>query len=165
MTNRSKYYIVFAMKKEGKKINRAELDEKTRWFEGRCREIGLKVTPQRVAVYKELLRTNEHPSAEMLHRKVRKLFPSISLDTVNRTLLTLAEIGAAFVVEGSGEPKRFDAGPKSHQHFKCVKCKRIIDFHHKPFDNIPVPKVLNRRFTVLRKTVYFEGVCDLCAGK
>ena len=165
MTNRSKYYIVFAMKKEGKKINRAELDEKTRWFEGRCREVGLKVTPQRVAIYKELLRTNEHPSAEALHRKIRRLFPSISLDTVNRTLLTLAETGAAFVVEGSGDPKRFDGELESHQHFKCVKCKRIIDFRHKPFDNIPIPKVLNRRFTILRKTVYFEGICDLCAGK
>lgn len=165
MTNRSKYYIVFAMKKEGKKISCAELDEKTHWFEGRCREIGLRVTPQRIAIYKELLRTNEHPSAEMLHGKVRKLFPSISLDTVNRTLLTLSEIGAAFVVEGSGDAKRFDGVLESHQHFKCIKCKRIIDFHHKPFDNIPIPKVLNRRFTILRKTVYFEGICDLCAGK
>ena len=162
MTNRSKYYIVFAMKKEGKKINRAELDEKTRWFEGRCREIGLKVTPQRVAIYRELLRTDEHPSAEMLHRKVRGLLPSISLDTVNRTLLTLAEIGAASVVEGSGEPKRFDGGPESHQHFKCVKCRRIIDFHYKPFDNIPTPKGISKKFTVLKKTVYLEGICDLC---
>jgi Fur family peroxide stress response transcriptional regulator len=153
------------MRKKNKKINYTELDEKTRWFEDRCREIGLRVTPQRVAIYRELLRTDEHPSAEVLCRRVRRLLPSVSLDTVNRTLLTLAEIGAAFVVEGSGEPKRFDARPGSHQHFKCVKCKRIVDFRHKPFDNIPVPKTLSRRFTVLRKTVYFEGICDLCAGK
>lgn len=153
------------MKEEGKKINCAELDEKTHWFESRCREIGLKVTPQRVAIYRELLRTNEHPSAEMLHRKVRRLLPTISLDTVNRTLLTLAEIGAAFVVEGTGDPKRFDGELESHQHFRCVKCKRIIDFRHKPFNDIPVPKTLSRRFTILRKTVYFEGMCDLCNGK
>ena len=90
------------------------------------------------------------------------LFPSISLDTVNRTLLTLAETGAAFVVEGSGDPKRFDGELESHQHFKCVKCKRIIDFHYKPFDNIPTPKGISKKFTVLKKTVYFEGICDLC---
>jgi Fur family peroxide stress response transcriptional regulator len=153
------------MNKKSNRIRCSGLDEKVRWFEGRCREIGLKVTPQRVAIYRELLKTDEHPSAEVLHRKVKRLFPSISLDTVNRTLLTLAEIGAAFVVEGSGEPKRFDAGQKSHQHFRCVKCKRIIDFRHKPFDNIPVPKTLTRRFTILRKTVCFEGICDLCRGK
>ena len=162
MTNSSRYYIVFAMKKKNRETSSAELDEKTRWFEGRCRGIGLKVTPQRVAVYRELLKTNKHPSAEMLHRKVKRPFPNISLDTVNRTLLTLADIGVVFVVEGSGAPKRFDGEPQSHQHFKCVKCKRIIDFHHKPFDNIRLPTEISKKFTVLRKTVYLEGVCDLC---
>jgi Fur family peroxide stress response transcriptional regulator len=76
--------------------------------------------------------------------------------------LTLAEVGAAFVVEGSGDVKRYDGSLENHQHFKCVKCKRIIDFHHKPFDSIAVPKSLDEKYTVLRKTVYFEGFCDLC---
>jgi Fur family peroxide stress response transcriptional regulator len=150
------------MKRKPKEISSSELDEKTRWFEGRCREIGLKVTPQRVAIYRELLKTNEHPSAETLYRKVKKLLPSISLDTVNRTLLALADIGVVFVVEGSGDPKRFDGGLQSHQHFKCVKCKRIIDFHHKPFDNVRLPVGISKKFTVLRSTVYLEGVCSLC---
>jgi Fur family peroxide stress response transcriptional regulator len=150
------------MKKPANKISRAEQDDKIHWFTGRCREAGLRVTPQRVAIYRELVKTDEHPSAEMLYEKVREIFPSISLDTVNRTLLTLSEIGVAFVVDGSGDAKRFDAGLEEHQHFKCVRCKRIIDFHHKPFDNIKLPPEISKRFTVLRKTVYAEGICDLC---
>ena len=143
-------------------ISSVELDRKTDWFANHCRQMGLKVTPQRIAVYRELLKTEEHPSAELLHKKVKKIFPSISLDTVNRTLLTLNDIGAAFVVEGSGDAKRYDAGSNEHQHFKCVKCKRIIDFHHKPFDNIKLPAYIDRKFKVLRKTVYVEGICDMC---
>ena len=131
-------------------------------FQGRCREAGLKITPQRMAVYKVLVQSKQHPSAEMVFREVRKVIPNISLDTVNRTLLTLAEIGAASIVEGSGDVKRFDGCLETHQHFKCVKCRRIFDFHYKPFDNIPVPKNISRRFTVLKKTVYLEGVCDVC---
>ena len=115
-----------------------------------------------MAIYKTLIESKEHPSADMVYRRVRKTFPNISLDTVNRTLLTLAEIGAAFTVEGSGDVKRFDGNLQSHQHFKCLKCKRIIDFHHKPFDDIPLPKKISRKFTILRKTVYLEGLCDLC---
>lgn len=145
--------------------NRDELKKKMDAFRAKCREVGLKVTPQRMAVYKTLFESKEHPSADSVYRKVRKVLPSISLDTVNRTLLTLSEIGVAFIVEGSGEPKRFDGNLQSHQHFKCVKCNRIIDFYHKPFENIPIPKTLKEKFTVLRKTVYFEGVCDLCGGK
>ena len=120
------------------------------------------MTPQRIAIYRELVKTNEHPSAEMLCEKVREVFPSISLDTVNRTLLTLNDIGAAFIVEGSGDAKRFDGGLDEHQHFKCVKCKRVIDFSHAPFNNIEVPQEMEEMFVVLRKSVYLEGICDLC---
>jgi Fur family peroxide stress response transcriptional regulator len=145
-----------------KKINSIELDEKTRQFTSQCREASLKITPQRIAIYRKLLQTDEHPSAEMLYEKVKKTFPSISLDTVNRTLLTLNKIGAAFTVVGSGDAKRFDGGLHEHQHFRCLKCKRIVDFHHKPFDNIKLPANIKKKFKVLRKTVYLEGICDLC---
>jgi len=150
------------MRKQNETTNRAEPEKRTSWFVEQCRVNGLKVTPQRVAIYEALVDTDEHPSAETLHRKIRKLYPRISLDTVNRTLLTLAEIGAAFVVEGSGDARRFDGRAGKHQHFKCVKCNRIVDFHHKVFDRIKVPADIRKRFRVLRKTVYLEGICDMC---
>ncbi len=138
------------------------IEESMEALRSQCRETGLKITPQRMAVYKVLIESTEHPSAEVVFRQVRKTFPSISLDTVNRTLLTLSDIGAAFVVEGSGDAKRFDANLKNHQHFKCLKCKRIIDFHHEAFDAIDIPENLMPACTVLKKTVYLEGYCDRC---
>ena len=143
-------------------MSRGEIDKKVVGFVDRCRASGRKLTSQRLAVYRELVRSDDHPSAEMLHRKVKKSSPSISLDTVNRTLLTLYEMGEASIVEGSGDPKRFDAGLEKHQHFRCIQCKRIIDFHHKPFDEIKIPAIISRQFTVLRKTIYLEGICDQC---
>ena len=141
-----------------------ELKDKLDAFQVRCREAGLKVTPQRMAVYKVLIETDEHPSAEMVCQKVKRQFPNISLDTVNRTLLTLNEIGAAFIVEGSGDAKRFDGNLVQHQHFKCLKCKRIIDLFVTPIGEIKVPSSL-KNCTVLKKTVYFEGICDSCQKK
>ena len=131
-------------------------------FTIKCRQAGLKVTPQRLAVYRALVNTSEHPSAEAVYQQVRQTMPNISLDTVNRTLLTLSEVGAAFIVEGTGEVRRFDANLENHQHFRCVKCRRIVDFCHEPFDEMQVPKELNDKYKVLRKTVYFEGICDRC---
>jgi Fur family peroxide stress response transcriptional regulator len=122
--NKDELGVMYSMSEHSGKVN---LKDKMEAFQVKCRGAGLRITPQRIAVFKALVESKEHPSAEMLHRKMRNIFPSISLDTVNRTLLTLVEIGAAFVVEGSGEPKRFDGGLKNHQHFKCVKCRRIID--------------------------------------
>ena len=150
------------MNKKSITMNRGEIDKKVRGFMDRCRESGRKVTSPRVTIYRELVRSKDHPSAEMLHRRIKKSSPSISLDTVNRTLLTLYEMGEASIVEGSGDPKRFDGGMEKHQHFRCMKCKRIIDFHHKPFDEIKIPVGIIKKFTVLRKTIYLEGICDRC---
>ncbi|MBN1973394.1 MAG: transcriptional repressor [Sedimentisphaerales bacterium] len=150
------------MIKENYTINSAELEKKTEWFIGKCREKGLKVTPQRLAIYRELMKTDEHPSAEMMYNKLRQDYPGISLDTVNRTLITLHEMGAANIVEGSGDSKRYDCNMDEHQHFKCIKCKKIYDFHHKPFDDIKLPPNINKKFKILRKTVYLEGICDIC---
>lgn len=132
------------------------------WFIGLCRSSGLRVTPQRIAIYQELAGSEKHPSAEMLYESLKPNMPTLSFDTVNRTLLTFSQIGAAFIVEGSGDARRFDAGLEKHQHFKCVKCKRIVDFHHEPFDEIELPSGVAEKFTVLRKTVYLEGICDTC---
>lgn len=131
-------------------------------FERLCRSAGLKVTPQRLVVYKALSESVDHPSADSVYRRVKNDMPNISFDTVNRTLLKLAEVGAAFIVEGSGDVKRFDGNMDSHQHFKCVKCKKIFDFHYKPFDDIELPAVIENKFKILRKTVYLEGLCSDC---
>jgi Fur family peroxide stress response transcriptional regulator len=162
LTNRNYSYIVLTMNKEDYTINSDELARKTEWFISRCRQTGLKVTPQRLAIYHELLKTDEHPSAEIMYNKIKKEFPNISLDTVNRTLMTLSDIGAANIVEGSGDARRFDGSLDEHQHFKCIKCKKIIDFHHKPFDVIKIPKYISKKYKILKKTVYLEGICDSC---
>jgi Fur family peroxide stress response transcriptional regulator len=137
-------------------------DQKLGEFEERCRQHGLKITPQRVAVYKALVSMDTHPTAEEVCHQVRAQFANISLDTVNRTLHTLSEIGAAFVVEGTGQPRRFDGGLHDHQHFLCIKCGKVIDFHHEPFDNIDLPDELQGQFQIMRKTVYLEGLCGTC---
>lgn len=131
-------------------------------FETLCRKEKLKITPQRIAVYKALLSSEDHPTAEEVYRQVRQDLSNISLDTVNRTLHTLTEIGAAYVVEGTGQPRRYDGGLEDHQHFRCMKCGSIIDFHYEPFDDLHIPEQLGKECTVLRKTVYFEGVCNSC---
>jgi Fur family peroxide stress response transcriptional regulator len=150
---------------QGIKTRRSNREDKFDVFVQNCRHNGLKITPQRMAVYKTLLESKEHPSAEMVWAYVRHMFPGISLDTVNRTLLTLAEIGSASLVEGSGDARRYDGDLGNHQHFKCIKCKKVFDFHYPPFDDIKVPASIAAKFKILRKTVYLEGICDSCRGK
>ena len=131
-------------------------------FREKCKSNNLRITPQRTIIYQELLSSKEHPSADVIFKKVRKTFPEISFDTVNRTVLTFAKIGIINIVEGYGDSKRFDPDINNHHHFRCIKCGSIIDFHNKPYDNLKVPEEIENQFTVLRKKVYIEGICTKC---
>ena len=134
-------------------------------FYRRSKENGLKITPQRTAIYQELLKAKDHPSADVIYRRLVKKIPNISFDTVNRTLAIFSRIGITNVVEGYGQPKRFDPDMNIHHHFRCVQCDTIIDFHNKAYDNITVPQEIQRQFTVWNKKVVLEGLCNKCKKK
>jgi Fur family peroxide stress response transcriptional regulator len=139
-------------------IKNASMD----FFRKKCKENNLKVTPQRSVIYEELLKSKDHPNAEVLFNRVKNIFPDISLDTVNRTLLTFSEIGMVNIVEGYGDPRRFDPDIENHHHFRCVNCNAIIDFDYKSYDKIKVPEKINKKFMVLNKKVLLEGYCNKC---
>ena len=132
------------------------IEERLLSFEGICREHGLSITPQRVAIYKELISSAEHPSAVTIFNKVRKYYSNISLDTVNRTLLTFHKIGLAKVVESSGDPKRFDPNLEPHHHFRCISCGEIVDFRDESYDALEIPAEIKEKFVVLEKKVHLE---------
>lgn len=134
-------------------------------FEEICREHGLNVTPQRAAIYKELISSKEHPSAVAILAQVRQTFPNISLDTVNRTLLTFHKIGLARVVESSGDPKRFDPNLEPHHHFRCVSCGTIVDFEHEEYDRLAIPPEIAEKHLIQEKVVHLKGICGVCRKK
>jgi len=132
------------------------------FYREKCKENNLKVSPQRIVIYKELLKSKDHPNAEVLFNRVKNIFPDISLDTVNRTLLTFSKIGIVSIVEGYGEPRRYDPDIENHHHFRCVNCNNIIDFDYSPYENINAPEKINKEFIVLNKKVLLEGYCNKC---
>jgi Fur family peroxide stress response transcriptional regulator len=135
------------------------------FFIAKCKQHNLKITPQRTAIYSQLSGSKNHPSADLIFQEVKKLFPNISLDTVNRTLITFSEIGIVDVVEGHGNPRRFDPDKKSHHHFYCIRCGGITDIYNKKYDNLKIVEEIEQGFIVLSKRVVLNGICDKCAGK
>jgi len=135
------------------------------FFREKCRQHNLNITPQRVVIYKELIKSKNHPDSEDIFRRIRSIFPEISLDTVYRTLSKFAEIGLVNLVEGYGEAKRYDPNTNNHHHFRCRKCNMIYDFHDESYNNLKIPRAFRKNFMVTNVKIILEGTCDKCAKK
>ena len=127
-----------------------------------CKKNRLKITPQRIAVYRELMRSHGHPTADDVYQAMKEDFSNISYDTVNRTLHSLAVIGVIDAVESPGGPRRFDPNTRCHHHLYCIKCGKIIDFFSRACDDLPIPETIGDDFTVLSKRVVIKGICKNC---
>lgn len=134
-------------------------------FYSKCRENGLKVTPQRVFIYQELLKATDHPSIDEIYQRVKKSLPNISFDTVYRTAMSLFEIGIVDIVEGHSGSRRFDANIARHHHFICLKCHKIIDFDSEYYDQVTIPEELQKRFKIISQKIMLEGICDECSQR
>lgn len=130
-----------------------------------CKKFGLKITPQRCALYRELVHSKNHPTADEMYQIVRKEFTNISYDTVNRALLTFAEIGLVDVVKTKRGPRRFDPAMDNHHHFHCMNCGKIVDFYSDDYDNLGIPDNIQDDFTVFSKRVVLNGICKQCRKK
>jgi Fur family transcriptional regulator, peroxide stress response regulator len=130
----------------------------------RCRDAGLNVTPQRLAIYRALLEAEDHPSPEDLHRRVRPSMPSLSLATVYKALDTLQRLGVVEEVHVSGDTKRFDANPERHHHLICRRCQRVLDFYDAGLDAIAPPRRV-QNFVPHRVSVQVVGLCGSCAKR
>ena len=53
----------------------------------------IKVTPQRMAVYSILKKTDAHPNVEMSYQKLIPDYPAMSLATVYKTVDILKKVG------------------------------------------------------------------------
>ncbi|MBW1744591.1 MAG: transcriptional repressor [Deltaproteobacteria bacterium] len=139
--------------------------DRLRTFETRCRREGLKLTHQRLEIFRELASTYDHPSANTIYQRVQTRIPTISLDTVYRTLLTFEDCGLVARVPAFDDQARFDADLSPHQHLACTECKRVEDLHWEGFNDIEPPPKTEEWGDIKSKHVVLRGICKACLKK
>jgi len=134
-------------------------------FEAAIRRAGVRRTPQRIEIFREVAGTSDHPDIERIFRRVRKKMPAVSLDTVYRTLGLFAELGLVTTVRPLNHRARFDANASDHHHFVCTRCGAILDFEHADFDTLSIPEAAAILGRVESRKVELRGVCAGCQRK
>ena len=130
-----------------------------------CEETGIKLTHQRLEIFKEIMSAYDHPSAEVIHRRLREKLPTIAIDTVYRTLATFDELGIVKKLQVMGEGALFDANLDWHHHFVCTRCKGVEDIYWPEFDNSLLPEEAGRMGQVQSRHLELRGICNRCLMK
>jgi Fur family peroxide stress response transcriptional regulator len=143
----------------------AELARQVERFQDACRAAGVKLTHQRLEIFREVVTSHEHPDADAVYRAVRQRMPTVSLDTVYRTLALLHELGFLSTLGSHRESVRYDANLTPHHHFVCVRCGMARDFVEPDLESLGVPAAVREFGTVAEMHLEVRGLCAACAKK
>jgi len=134
------------------------VDELTTLF----RDRGLRVTPQRQAIFRLLHGNDGHPTVESLYDAARTEMPTISLKTVYQTVHDLEAMGQVSLLDlGTGSVRVDPNVEHAHHHLICTECGKVRDLPV-DFPGLRVPPRLRDGFTVSAVEVNFRGRCGDC---
>lgn len=122
---------------------------------------GLRITPQRFAVYANLLERQDHPTADQILNDLNQDAPTSSQATVYLSLQTLRDAGLVREVLLEQGVCRYDANVEPHHHFQCKCCGKIEDIDWDAFEGLSFRK-LRAGLKVHSYEVTVNGICDRC---
>lgn len=129
----------------------------------KLRASGLKLTPQRIAVVRELMGDLSHPTAQELFERLRKEQPTMSFATVYNTLDALLGAGLCHARALSPGATRFDPNMIAHDHAVCDDCGAILDIAASELEPSPKARVIVPGFAVRAVEQVYRGSCARCA--
>ena len=144
------------------KSEQTRSEQRLEHMKAALRRAGVKLTPQRLEIFRELTGTEAHPDAETLFRAVQQRMPTVSVDTVYRTLWMLHDLGLVTTLGPRGSGVRFDANLDRHHHYVCVRCGLVRDFDSEELDGLSVPGAVTQLGSIVDTQVEVRGLCTTC---
>lgn len=94
----------------------------------KLRELGYRLTPQRVMIVDAIENSDHHISAEEIYSQVIARYPHMNISTIYRTMDLLKKLGLVTETNlGEGRVRYHSADKGHHHHLVCQKCGKIID--------------------------------------
>lgn len=128
----------------------------------KCRDQGMRITPQRIMILRQLLGNRNHPTAEEIYRSVCRIYPNVSLATIYNTLNMLIELGEINELNACNGNRRFDPNLHPHDHAVCVTCGRVFDVARYHSNGTEV-LAMGKSFDVDSLETFYRGKCWICS--
>ncbi len=129
----------------------------------RLKQLGIRLTPQRLAIAEVVVNSGDHPSVKEIFERVKAFFPYVTLATVYSTLDVLER--AAIVRELPFQRQsRYDANLSPHANLVCVSCGAVVDADvgQKLVAELKNTLEQETKFEVASQRVDFYGYCSRC---
>jgi len=128
------------------------------------RQEGLKWTPEREKVLKEVFTTEGHFEAEELAYRLRKKGSRVSKATVYRTLPLLVKSGLIKEVIHGEKHHHYEHihEANQHDHLICLKCGKIMEFEEKRLREIEDEICRRYQFRPEKVLIEIFGYCKKC---
>lgn len=122
-----------------------------------------KTTPQRIAVYKAVTESTDHPNAETIFKQLSPLYPTMSLATVYKSLELFVQLGLIQIINVGENSFRYDGRTEEHSHIICTQCWKIEDLDNNIFEDLTSKVQQVSSYNVERKQLCFYGTCSDCS--
>lgn len=140
-----------------------QLTDRISQFERACQAAGIKLTHQRIEVLREVAKSQGHPTADAILEGVKARVPTVSVDTVYRTLWLLTDLGLISTLGFRRDAVQFDANLQPHHHYVCVRCGYTVDVQLLELDRLQLHEHLRKLGTVESAHLEVRGLCSRCA--
>ena len=130
------------------------------------REHGCRITPQRIDVVKYILNTRSHPSADDIHKVIKKRYPTVSLATVYKTLDLLKKMYIVQELGFADKSARYETSNKAQINMVCVNCGRISDVEGiEGLSDLESHAKDKSSYYILSSRFELQGYCPICKSK
>jgi Fur family transcriptional regulator, stress-responsive regulator len=139
-----------------------EIDER---LVSQLRERGMRVTPQRIVIHRELCGHSQHMTAEQVLARVSDVLPGTSLPTVYSTLELLEALGVVRRVGTGNGAVVFDSRVEPHAHTVCRRCGAMADLEGTAAPEDALSRAGATGFVPDHAQLVVWGLCSACAAE
>jgi Fur family peroxide stress response transcriptional regulator len=138
------------------------VESRSDYLRERLRDLGLRITPQRMAVLNSIGNRRNHPTQIQILRDVKEKYPTTARSTILNTLRILEEVGEIRELKLGDGTVRICSKGDPHAHIICKRCGEIRDFRGEKVNSLQKTVDQESGYRITDSDIKFYGVCEHC---
>ncbi|MFC1969042.1 Fur family transcriptional regulator [Chloroflexota bacterium] len=137
--------------------------ESSRSIVDKLKNLGYRLTPQRLMIVSAIENSHDHISAEEIYSQVVAKYPNVNISTIYRTLELLEQLGLVTETDlGGGRVRYHPADKGHHHHLICQECGAVIDLDEATLSPLRTALLRQYNFTADLRHLGIFGHCKKC---